>query len=173
MGKSTLVRRVVENLTQFGISTIGGFYTLEMRSGTARTGFTIHTIDGRTGRLAEVGLPSRHRLGRYGIDLAQFETVALTALEQAIAQQHLVVIDEIGFMELKSRGFQQLVRRALDGPSPVLATIMGKPFYFADEIKQRDDVELITVRADNRDALVLQISDELKRPLLDHYFEGI
>lgn len=165
VGKSTLVCRVVDNLKRLGYSGLGGFYTLDIRRDAERIGFTINTLDGRSGRLAEVGLASRYRLGRYGIDMASFEKVALNALEAAIHHKRLVVIDEIGFMELKSRRFQQLVIRALDSPTPVLATIMGKSFYFADDVKKRGDVSLITVRADNRDSLVIQIAETLA-PLL-------
>ncbi len=161
VGKSTLICHVVDNLKRLGYNTIGGFYTLDVCRDNERIGFSINTIDGKTGRLAEVGFASRYRLGKYGIDMANFETVALTALEDAITRQQLVVIDEIGFMELKSRHFQQLVVRALDGPSPVLGTIIRKPFYFADDIKKRDDVQVITVRADNRDTLVSEITDML------------
>ncbi len=165
VGKSTLICHVVENLKRLGHNAIGGFYTLDVHRDDQRVGFSINTIDGKTGRLAEIGLASRYRLGKYGIDMESFENVALTALEDAIARKQLVVIDEIGFMEIKSKRFQQLVIRALDGPSPVLGTIMRKAFYFADDIKKRQDVQLVTVSADNRDALVSEITGMLT-PLL-------
>jgi nucleoside-triphosphatase THEP1 len=38
---------------------------------------------------------------------------------------------------------------------------MRKSFHFADAIKQRNDVRLFTVRADNRDNLVSDITDML------------
>jgi nucleoside-triphosphatase len=155
----------VENLKHLGHNEIGGFYTLDVRRNNERIGFSINTLDGRRGRLAEVGLVSRYRLGKYGIDMASFENVALNALEEAITRKQLVVIDEIGFMELKSQRFQQLVTRALDSSSPVLATIMRKAFYFADDIKKHNDVQLITMRVDNRDTLVSEITAML-RPLL-------
>ena len=82
VGKSTLVRRVIERLRNLGFTTMGGFYTLEVAEGGTRLGFDIHTLDGRIGRLARVGLESRHRLGKYGIDLEQFESVAIPALEE-------------------------------------------------------------------------------------------
>ncbi len=154
VGKSTLVQRVVERLRQRGYQKIGGFYTAELSRQGERVGFTINTLDGRTGRLAEVGLDSCHRLGKYGIDLQSFEAVALSALEEAIALGGLVVIDEIGYMELKSRRFRDLVVRALDSPAFVLATVMQSKFDFPDALKARDDVEVITVRVENRDRLV-------------------
>ncbi len=165
VGKSTLIWRVVDNLKRLGCGDVGGFYTLDIRRDNERVGFSIRTIDGKSGRLAEVGLESRYRLGKYGIDMESFENVALPALEHAIGQQQLVVVDEIGFMEIKSRRFQELVIRALQSPSPVLGSIMRKPCYFADDIKKRDDVRLIAVRSDNRDVLVSEITAALT-PLL-------
>lgn len=162
VGKSTLIQRVVERLRQRGFGRIGGFYTLEVSRGGSRIGFDIHTLDGRVGRLAEVGLESPYRLGRYGIDMASFEAVALTALEEAIRIGGLVVMDEIGYMELKSRRFRELVLKALDSPALVLATIMRSRFDFADALKARPDVEVITMRAENRDRLVEEVADRLE-----------
>jgi len=158
-----MVRRVTERLRHQGVTQMGGFYTLEVTSGGGRIGFDINTLGDRVGRLARVGLDSRFRLGRYGIDMAQFEAVALPALEQAIAQGHLVVIDEIGYMELKSRRFRELVERALSSPAPVLATIMRSRFDFPDAVKARDDVTLLTVTVDNRDRLVEEIVQQLMK----------
>lgn len=161
VGKSTIIQRVVERLKDRGFKNIGGFYTAEIRVNNERVGFMINTIDGRRGRLAEVGFESPYRLGRYGIDLKSFEDIALTSLEDAIKGGGLIVIDEIGYMELKSRRFRELVIKALDSPAPVLATIMRSRFDFPEMIKSREDVELITVRVDNRDRLVDEIVQRL------------
>ncbi len=163
VGKSTLVMRVTERLKGLGHADMGGFYTLEKSREGKRVGFNIRTLDGREGRLAEAGLESRFRLGRYGIDMESFEAVALSALEGALEKGHMVVVDEIGYMELKSRRFRHLVERALESPRPLLATVMRSRFDFPDSIKARDDVTLITVRVDNRDRLV----DEIVGMLLD------
>ena len=157
VGKSTLILRVVEELRQRGREKIGGFYTLEASHEGKRIGFDIQTLDGRLGRLARVGMESRFRLGKYGIDMEQFETIALSALENAIRQDDLVVIDEIGYMELKSHRFRVLVGEALSSPRPVIATLMRNRYDFADAIKGREDVGLFTVTLENRDRLADEI----------------
>lgn len=73
------------------------------------------------------------------------------------------MIDEIGFMELKSRRFRKRVEEALSSQSPVVATVMRNRFDFPDAIKARGDVTLITVRVDNRDRLVEEIVDRLRK----------
>lgn len=153
VGKTTLAVRVAESLKKSGLLA-GGFYTLEVRGRQGRIGFDVHTLDGKTGPLARAGFKSAHTLGRYGIDLERFESLALPALEEAIKAGGVVVIDEIGFMELKSRRFRELAVKALDSHCPVLATVMRTKFAFPEMLKSRDDVELINVTAQNRDALL-------------------
>ncbi|MBI5286816.1 MAG: AAA family ATPase, partial [Deltaproteobacteria bacterium] len=141
---------------------IGGFYTLEVRRGGERVGFSINTLDGRSGRLAEAGLESRFRLGKYRIDMEQFESIALSALEDAINKGDMIVIDEIGYMELKSHRFRELVQKAINSPQPLLATIMKSRYDFADAMKSRRDVELITVKVENREGLVDEVVGRVK-----------
>jgi nucleoside-triphosphatase len=159
---------VVERLRQAGWKKMGGFYTLEISRNGERIGFAIQTLDGRTGRLAEIGLESRYRLGKYGVDMGSFDAIALTALEEAIGTGGLVIIDEIGYMELKSRRFRELVVNALDSSAFVLATIMRSRADFPDAIKARADVELITVKAENRDGLVDELVERFKNEALIH-----
>ena len=162
VGKSTLVLRVVERLRAEGLKEIGGFYTLEVSKGGARTGFSINTLDGRTGRLAEAGFESRYRLGRYGIDMESFEHIALSALEEAMRRGGLIVVDEIGYMELKSGRFRELITEALSSHSPLLATIMLSGYGFTDSIKARGDADIIRVNALNREELAIDISEKIR-----------
>ncbi|MBU4178886.1 MAG: hypothetical protein KJ625_02965, partial [Actinobacteria bacterium] len=60
-GKTTVIRRAVD-----GRSDAGGFYTGEVREGGRRTGFSITTLDGRSGILAGTDIESSVHLGRYG-----------------------------------------------------------------------------------------------------------
>ncbi|MEW6676267.1 MAG: NTPase [Nitrospirota bacterium] len=161
VGKTTIIQKVAEKLRCEGFKNIGGFYTSEIHRGDERVGFAINTIDGRVGRLAEVGLESPYRLGKYGIDMEAFEAIALSALQDAIQKCSVIIIDEIGYMELKSRRFRELVLRALDSNSSVIATIMRNKFDFPDSIKSRDGVEVITVRVDNRERLVDEIVNRI------------
>lgn len=156
VGKSTLIRRVSDKLRQMGYMT-GGFYTLEVSKEGKRTGFSINTLDGKTGRLAEIGFKSRFTLGKYGIDMEQFESLALPALESAIEKGNIVIIDEIGFMELKSPRFRELVEKALSSPQPVIATIMRNSYEFPDRIKASDDVLIFKVTVENRERLADEI----------------
>lgn len=149
-GKTTLLRQAVQALGQ----PAAGFYTRETRDAHGqRTGFEIVTLDGQTATLARVGLASPHHVGRYGVDLAALERVGVPAIETAIANGRLAVIDEIGKMELLSPAFQRAVIELFRLHRPLLATIMLAPHPFADELKRQPDALLFELTAANREKL--------------------
>lgn len=152
VGKSTLLLKITEMLKNEGLSP-GGFYTLEVTEDHKRCGFDIHTLDGLVVPLARVGLASNFHLGRYGIAMQNLEDIALAALARAIDRSDVIVIDEIGYMELKSMRFRDLVLTALDSNKPLVATVMRNTFDLPDKIKARSDIVLFTVWPDNRDQL--------------------
>ena len=145
-GKTTLIRRLVEGL---GVSA-GGFYTEEIRRGSRREGFALVTLDGRTATMASVHSPSRHRVSRYGVDLEAIDGVGVPAIERATAEAALVVIDEIGKMELFSNRFRQAVLSALESGKPILGSIMLTSHPWADAVKARPEVEIILLTESNR-----------------------
>ena len=157
VGKTTIIRRVAERLGQRA----GGFYTEEVRSGGERIGFRIVTLDGEEALLSSVHFPGPPRVGKYGVDVATFERVGVQALWRAIARDQIVVVDEIGKMELFSAAFREAVLAALDSPMPVVGTILSKPHPWADALKARPDVRLIPVTVENRDRLVQALLDQL------------
>ena len=160
-GKTTLIRRVVNNLPQ----PAGGFYTEEMRERGSRVGFKIVTLDDNEAVFAHVDFPAAAgppRVGKYGLDLSALETVGVEAVSEAVRRRRLVVIDEIGPMEMRSAIFRAAVNEALDSEVPLLATIFARSLPFTDAIKSRPDVTLIEVSPDNRERLVSELSDRIQ-----------
>jgi nucleoside-triphosphatase len=152
-GKTTLIRGVVEALRQEGHEP-GGFITEERRDARgARTGFDIVTLDGRRARLAVLArdLPGAPRVGRYAVDVASLESVAVPALAAAIDSGRLVVIDEIGKMELLSPALQRAVIEAFRRNRCLLGTITQRPHPFADELKTQPDVSLLAMTREDRE----------------------
>lgn len=157
VGKTTVARKVAEMLGHAA----GGFYTEETREKGKRTGFDIITLDGRRAALSRANKKSRYRVGKYGVDVESIEHIAVPAIEHAIAERKVIIIDEIGKMELFSEKFRESVTNAFNAPNPVLAVIMLKPHPFADSIKQRTDTRIIEVTVSNRDSIVRHIRNEL------------
>jgi nucleoside-triphosphatase len=156
-GKTTLIKRVVNELAR----PAGGFYTEEMREGGTRVGFKLVTLDGEEAAFAHVEFKTPERLGKYGLDLSALETIAVAALCAAARARQLVVIDEIGPMEIRSAIFREAVNEALDSGASILGTITARSFPFTDAIKKRPDVTITEVRPNNRDQLVTELSDQL------------
>jgi len=140
-GKTSLVRQAVAELK----GKAGGFYTEEIRVQGTRLGFKLTTLDGQEAVLAHVNFKSRYRVGKYGVDIDALERVGVPALAEAIRQCDVIVIDEIGKMELFSNRFREVVLEAVNSGKPVLGTIMLASHPWADEIKRQSQVELVEV----------------------------
>jgi len=149
IGKTTVIRRFLA-LTR---AQAGGFYTEEIRREGQRLGFSLNLLSGERHVLASVEIGGPWRVGKYGVDVRTFEAAAVPAIEKAIAQNQLVVVDEIGKMELFSARFREAVRRAMDSSAPILGTILSRPHPFADELRTRRAIRLIEVTWTNRDGL--------------------
>lgn len=159
-GKSTVFMRCVELLREMSYS-VGGISTPEIRRRGRRVGFGVVDIaTDRRGVLAGVDFKSAHRVGRYGVNLPGFESVALPALEYAEDKCDVVCIDEIGRMELFSEPFKRKVEGLMRGPKPLVAVLHRN---YAREYGGIG--ELYHVTPENRDALPRIVVFSLERQL--------
>jgi nucleoside-triphosphatase len=145
-GKTAIIK---EALTKTGVKS-AGFYTEEIRTGGIRQGFRIITLDGQEAILAHVGIFSPYQVSKYRVDAAALDRVGVSAVRRAVHEFDLIVIDEIGKMELISPQFRDAVTQVVNSDKKVLGTIMFNPHPFADEIKRRPEVEILLVTRDNR-----------------------
>lgn len=152
-GKTTAIMRVLSRLRLRA----GGFYTEEIREGGRRTGFRLVTLDGRHGVMAHVRIGGRKRVGHYGVDLAVIENLGVASIRESIDNKDLVVIDEIGPMELMCKSFREAVLEALESPLVVLGSIVRRSVPFADEIKRRQDVQVLEILRGERENVVERI----------------
>ena len=67
------------------------------------------------------------------------------------------LIDEIGKMECHCPQFIEAIRRLLEGPLPLVASIALRGGGFIAEVKNRPDVQVVEVTQGNRDTLPGQI----------------
>jgi len=171
VGKTTIIKQALDKALrtkyrspQGGQVRAGGFFTEEIRAGGVRQGFRIVTLDGQSAILAHVDIKSPYRVSKYGVDVEGLDRVGVAALRQAIGECDLVVIDEIGKMELFSPAFKEAVLAAIDSEKRVLGTIMLPSHPLADEIKRHPDVVTITVTRMNHRQVLEQVLDWLKSP---------
>jgi len=156
VGKTTVIKAVAQALGDGA----DGFYTAEVRHQGRRQGFQLVALrSGERATLAHVSLKGRGRprVGRYGVDVAALDRVGVAALEQAVTQSRVILIDEIGKMELFSQAFKEAVLAAMDGQAPVIATVMARPHPWVDALKARPDVTLWQVTVENRDLMPARV----------------
>lgn len=154
VGKTTVIRRTVEELEKMGY-TCGGVSTPEIRIGGIRVGFEIVDLATNSrGILAHVDNPDGPRIGRYKVNLNDIRRVGVNAIEEAIKKADYIVIDEVGPMELLSREFRETVVSAINSRKPVLGVLHWKAqFPLVKEVKSRSDVRVYEITPQNRESL--------------------
>ena len=159
-GKSTIFLRLSERLTG---KNIRGFTTEEIRERGRRVGFKIRTCSGKEGLLSHVSFRTLYRVGRYGVDVAQFEKMVVPELMSEDPNIKAFLIDEIGKMECFSQRFVIVVKKILNGNVPVVATIAAKGGGIIAEVKKQANTHLIQVTPKNRDNLPKRIEKWLEQ----------
>jgi nucleoside-triphosphatase len=157
-GKTTALRRTAEVLAAHGVR-CAGILTEEIREHGRRVGFEVSALTREErGTLAHADLPGPPRVGRYGVDLDTFERIALPELRR---EADVVLIDEIGKMELAARAFREAVLELVETERPLIATVHVFRHPFTDALKVRRDVEVVRLARANRDALPAAIVERL------------
>ena len=122
-GKSTVLMKVIESLKRRGLK-IGGIITPEIRVKGKRIGFkVIDVYSNEEGVLASIGQKSGPRVGKYRIDLKDFERVALKALDFALNDCDVICVDELGKMELFSEKFERKIEEILRSSKPAIIVL--------------------------------------------------
>ncbi len=155
-GKTTVVKRTVKKLGQRAV----GFWTEEVRDPKTgkRTGFKVVRTDGKVTLFASKTFTSRKLVGSYGVNVNRFEDSAVEFLKNEIEKGlkgRVIVIDEVGKMELFSRSFKDLVSELIEDPvSDFLVTIPVRDVHpLVSRIRRLGEAVLIEVNGENRDHL--------------------
>ena len=165
IGKTTALTRIVQALNQQGHK-VGGMITREVRSSGIRVGFQILDIDsGQTGWLAHIHQQTGPKIGKYGVNLSDLNQIGVKAITNAMKDQDIIAIDEIGPMELLSEEFTDAVRKTAESQKPLISVIHWKARdKLIDQIKARKDAQTYVITAENRDILpqtVIEKAQEL------------
>jgi len=155
-GKSTLIQKVMDLLRQQR-KVIGGISTPEIRAKT-RIGFKIiDLMTMKEGILAHINQESGPRVSRYRVNLQDLEEVGTWAIQRAIENNvDVIIIDEIGKMELVSKSFQAWVWKALN-LQKVLGTIGLISHPFISRIYERQDLKILRLTIQNRKEIFEQL----------------
>ncbi len=159
VGKTTLIKAVVAQLGDRA----GGFYTEEILGPGGRKGFRLITLEGQSTVIAHIDFKSRSQVGRYGVDVNALDRVGAGAIRSATAHKPIVIIDEIGKMELFSSQFQSAVLSAMNSNRIVLATAMANDHPWVAALKSLPNVTVWEVTKPNRTGLVNDVMQWLAR----------
>ena len=140
---------------------MSGFVTEEIRESGRRVGFAVERLGGERGVLAHVELPGPPRVGWYGVDPAALERLVIPALEEA-GERDVVIVDELGKMELSSQTFREGIEALLDRPVPVVATVQSASHPMTDALERRRGIELLRVTTANRNELADLLAARLR-----------
>lgn len=153
VGKTTLLIKIFEHFKRYKPV---GFYTQEIRLGSERLGFRISDFYGRETIFAHVNLKSKYKVGKYFVDVAGFDEF-ISAIPFKSSISPLLIIDEIGKMEIMSLYFRELLVSLLNLENILIASISSRSDDFFYEIKSRTDVDLYNLEKENRDEVYLRV----------------
>ncbi|KAH8258776.1 hypothetical protein KR038_008605, partial [Drosophila bunnanda] len=175
VGKTTLVRKIHTKLSEKD-HFVQGFYTEEVReSGNGqRIGFDVVALTGKRGVLARSTSPEetdkrRPKVGKYSVFVQDFEHIALPQLDikDEATKPGLLVIDEVGKMEMLSKQFQSTIDDLLQKQQiPLMVTIPEKSSLKLERLRKSPKSMLFQVTKANRDSLAEKITDLITKSML-------
>ena len=153
------MRRIHDHYKNKGL-TVDGMVTREVRKGDERIGFKITDLSsGAEGWLARVGDSVGPRIGRYSVDSEDLEEIGVGALKRATERSSdLVLVDEIGPMEMTSSAFRGTLAKLLSAGRNVIATVKYGSLY--PEIERSPEFAKavrLEISRDNREEVIQRI----------------
>jgi len=158
-GKTTLCRKIAERVE----ADVGGLLTEEIREEGKRVGFRLQDLaTGEGGTLAHVRDCSGPGVGKYFVCPDQLDLIGVGAIELGLREKDLLIVDEIGPMELKSRRFVQAVERALEAEIDCLFTIHRRSKHpLLKKVREGFQVKKLTPK--NRDRAFEKLSSAFSK----------
>ena len=161
VGKSTVVSKVILRLMSSGVI-VGGCLAAEQRVKGARVGFEVRDLtNGTKGELASVSASLGPKVGRYRVNLKDMAAVGARGVSDAAMRSEVIIIDEVGPMELVSPEFRRAVKSCMDSGKPMLAVIH----------ERLDDDLLNDLKASTEPPLEVTLTN--REDITDQLYEGL
>lgn len=154
VGKTSVLLRAVKTLQVRGLK-VRGMISREVREGTTRIGFRIIDLETeREGWLAHVNQKTGPHVGKYRVNLKDLRDIGIESILKAIDDADVIVIDEIGPMELHSSLFKDAVIRAIQSKKTIIGSVhfrVRDPLIYT--IKTASNIDIFEVTCENRHRL--------------------
>ena len=157
-GKTQTLLKIIEMLEAEEM-VVGGMITEAIIFRNKKVGFyVIDWLTKKKRKFAHLAIESNVHVEEYGVDMRALEGVGVKAIRNAINEADVIVIDEVGKMEVESKGFVTAVKDALDSDKPMLLTLHKKSRNpLLQDIRRRDDLRILEVTPVNRNLLPYKI----------------
>jgi nucleoside-triphosphatase len=159
VGKTTAVIRVARALKERGVK-VGGIVSRELRINNMRVGFEFIdlTSNGRSVLASITG--NGPKVGKYFVNVAGCRFAA-ERLTNAVRNSDVIICDEIGPMELKSKEFIDSVKNLLEVDKKVIVVVHQKLQHpLTDEFRNKSSL-LINLDLKNREKVNEILLDRL------------
>jgi nucleoside-triphosphatase len=166
-GKTQALIKVIEMLEE-GEQIVGGMITEPITKKNRRVGFYIlDWVTKEKDVLAHVDFDSKVIVGRYKVNIEALERIGVSAIENAGENCDIIIIDEVGRMEVESEKFVEAVKKVLEEDKPLILTLHEKSRNpLLQDIRRRDDVRILEVTPINRNLLPYKIIKLMKGDML-------
>jgi nucleoside-triphosphatase len=163
-GKTTVAKKAAELLVSKGLK-VGGMLSKEIREGGNRKGFRVEDLlTHQEGILADVGTRGGPHVGRYVVNLRNLDVIGARAVKRAIESADIILVDELGPMELHSRPFIESVEAALRSRKHLVGTIHKRATHsLVVTVKSNPTYAILEVTLENRNVLPVQIAQRITR----------
>jgi len=168
VGKTHTLNKIIHSLEKHGY-TVGGMITEPVIKKKKRVGF--YVVDWQTKEkavFAHIDFDTKEKVGEYGVDTTALDKIGAPAIEKAITNENIniIIIDEIGKMEMLSEKFCEMVVEALDSDKPILVTLHKKSRTpLLQDVRRRDDIRILEVTPVNRNLLPYKIEKIMEEKL--------
>ena len=168
VGKTETLIKIIASLEEHGYI-VQGMITEPIIVKGHRIGF--YVTNWRTKEkevFAHQDYENKEKIGKYGVDIAALEKIGVPAIENAITDENvnIIVIDEIGKMEMLSEKFCEMVIEALDSDKPIMVTLHKKSRTpLLQDVRRRDDIRILEVTPVNRNLLPYKIEKIMEEKL--------
>src|ERR687887_645525 len=159
VGKTTAIIWVVQALKERGVK-IGGIVSRELRTTTMRIGVEFIDLSTNDRNVLASITGNGPKVGKYFVNIAGCRFAA-ERLRNSVRNSDVIICDEIGPMELKSREFIDSLKDLLDVDKKVIVVVhRNLQHHLTDEFRNKSSL-LINLNSENREKVKEILLDKL------------
>ena len=158
IGKTETLKRIIDMLEEEEIS-IGGMITEPILEDNRQMGFQVMDWETKEKAVfAHLNLDTSLKIRGYGVDLDALNEVGVKAVENAARKNDVILVDEIGKIEVESDKFNNVVKNVMNINKPMILTFNKKSRNpLLQDIRRRDDVRILELTEVNKDLLPYKV----------------